>query len=61
MNPAENVWVLKVARRHLSINKVALLGLVDMVEVVDNMDMEDYVYMVDSIDMINIQKAFGYL
>ena len=61
MNPVEDFRVLKVARRNFSINKVNLVGIGDMVDIVKNMDMVYNVNMVDSIDMMNMQKAFGYL
>ena len=54
-NPAEDLWVLKVIRRHVSMNKVDLVGMVDMVDMVDNFNMAD------SIDMMNIHKNYGYL
>ena len=61
INPAEDFWVIKVAGRHFSINKVDFEGKVDIVNIVDNMDMADNVNMVGSIDMMNMQKAFPYL
>ena len=39
MNPVEDFRVLKVARRNFSINKVNLVGIGDMVDIVKNMDM----------------------
>ena len=60
MNPVEDFRVLKVARRNFSINKVNLVGIGDMVDIVKNMDMVYNVNIVDSIDMMNMQKAFGY-
>ena len=61
MSPAEDLWVLKVARRHSSMTKVDLVGLVDSVIMVDNMDMVDNVNMVDSKDIMNMLKRFCHL
>ena len=38
-----------------------MLNLVGMVDMVVKKDIEDKVNMVDSIDIVNIQKTFGYL
>ena len=38
-----------------------MADMVDMVEIVVNEDMMHNKNMVDSIDMVNMQKTFGYL
>ena len=58
MNPAEDLWVLKVAIRHFRIKNMDLLGMVNMEDMldtlymVDNMDMVDNVNIVDIIDIV---------
>ena len=54
MNPAEDLWVLKVARKYFSMEEVDLTGMVDMVDMVDNVNM------VDSLDKVNMRKSIGY-
>jgi hypothetical protein len=41
MKPAENFEVLKVARRHFRMTKVDLVGMVDMKDMLNNIDMVD--------------------
>ena len=58
MNPAEDFWLMKVARRHFSMDKV---DLVEIVEMVDNMVMVVNVNMVDGNYIVNMQKTFSFL
>ena len=51
MNPAEDLCVLKVAKRRLTMDKVDLIGSLEMVNNVN---------MADSKHMVIMQKTFGY-
>ena len=53
MNPAEDLWVLKVARRHSSMTNVYLVGMVDSVIMVNHMDIVTLVDMVDNMNMVD--------
>ena len=53
MNPSEDFWILKVARRLFSMDQVDLVGMVDMVDMVDKMNM------LDNMNIVN--KTFCYL
>ena len=46
-----------IASRHIMMDNVDLVVMVEMLDMVDNMDMVDYFSMVDIIDMVNMQKA----